>query len=1278
MDLSFICNEEQNTESWTYIPAEDDSRKYVISGYDSDLVSTEQQFHLHLNSPTPGEYISLPYPPLLPHAYRSIQNQSMEEKTLDFSNKPTVEDEDMSNFCNWLDIQSDLSDENDNGTVIMEVAETDCCAYSKDFVKFKTTEGQQLCARCYRHYKIYGIQWPLRKPSRKAKDVRLLKENSNSKNITGSSKPSNRVTIKKTNSVNGMQPATNSSEPLSMDYHSPCSSSIPFYSTHSTYRSSSTSKLPLVTPNPGTSQFSNSQLPTTKSRSIHPVHSARVGRASYDLRPKHFNIRSSSTYQIYDVGIARNQVEANSNRISINTMHPVTKSSMLTMKDSQINTNRKESRSVYPISITVTKEDLQSIPAITSQYIPDIQYGKEWLLAHQKELEEPLYNLDVQLDKELKHFRGKLRHLMNKKQGLQKLKRKYQLLHIYQSSNEALEEYQTQNQDSETNLSSNANVHPQIEVNSALSVSSPGSLVDSSSDSQLGSQPELSSDFEFESQTGSPLEQKDLAMDTILSPSNIGTSSQFELKTSEELSSAILEDSVPDSQPDAHLEQSSDIESKHLPDPSDLTMDITISSSNVDPQLTSKVSTKATSSERSEDFLSHSLLDSQPELPSDFELASQVQSPPKQSDIAIDTVFSSCDADKLSQFKSRESDKTPSPVFLSASHLKPQQERSSECELQTQAEYLLGRNDPSMEIESVGTRAHSPLEPESSPTALSSKLLVEFLPESLAGSSLDPNDLNVETVINGTDDVQSRLELQVSDVASSPGYVMHSLFDSQSNYQTELSSDCEPESLPEQIKDISNLCSYTDVQSQLEPKASRKLSFSESLVDCLSNLQLKSQVELLSDHEFVFGAESQEESPAEFQTVSLSEYQAVPQAEIQVVSQAISLPDSIEHIKDTQTSDTEAQPELQLDTSCKVSSQEPPMDSLSDSQLNFQAELPSKFEAQSLLNQAMDNSNVCNDTCVQSLLELDTSLDVSSHESPVLSLSHSLLSNMDLEFQPDEHLNTNDEVIDTSGVCDNKDVEPQLKLGTSLQAPSRELYVLPLSDILPSNMDLESQSNDYPNTNGQTMDTSDACKDTDTLPQRRSTDVDVDNQLHYEIYAQTESPSSDVSDSQLHPRQACQSIRIKDDSHPRLDKNQIDRLNSIMKAREPTVIIKQGGSSKTTSRSLMEAHEPTIIIKRKAPSSSKPKLRTTRISEATTPAWNHRSPKTITPLSASRNQKKASLSISRDSSKATAPFMVIRGSEIANFLERPREPMIVVRTVRIRKAVKKECSHTEK
>ncbi|RCH90558.1 hypothetical protein CU098_006557 [Rhizopus stolonifer] len=72
----------------------------------------------------------------------------------------------MDQFYAWIDDQSDISDTEDARSHISHVQTAHCCKNASDFDTIKTSEGHLFCARCYRHYKIFGHEWPLRREKR--------------------------------------------------------------------------------------------------------------------------------------------------------------------------------------------------------------------------------------------------------------------------------------------------------------------------------------------------------------------------------------------------------------------------------------------------------------------------------------------------------------------------------------------------------------------------------------------------------------------------------------------------------------------------------------------------------------------------------------------------------------------------------------------------------------------------------------------------------------------------------------------------------------------------------------------------------------------------------------------------------------------------------------------------------------------------------------------------------------------------------------------------------
>ncbi|KAL7322363.1 histone lysine methyltransferase Set9, variant 2 [Mucor circinelloides] len=74
---------------------------------------------------------------------------------------PITRDPDLVQVYDWIDDQSDVSDT--EGSIITDFNVATCCDAAKEYMTVITSNGRELCSRCYRHYKIYDVEWPSRK-----------------------------------------------------------------------------------------------------------------------------------------------------------------------------------------------------------------------------------------------------------------------------------------------------------------------------------------------------------------------------------------------------------------------------------------------------------------------------------------------------------------------------------------------------------------------------------------------------------------------------------------------------------------------------------------------------------------------------------------------------------------------------------------------------------------------------------------------------------------------------------------------------------------------------------------------------------------------------------------------------------------------------------------------------------------------------------------------------------------------------------------------------------
>ncbi|CAO3616182.1 unnamed protein product [Mucor fragilis] len=140
MDLDFICNERSPTQSLSNEAHLHSQPLAQSTAQQTCLAWGAQQTHAndadsHRQSWMPSH--PLPKPKQLPA------------------------DPELAQFYEWLDNQSDLSDA--EGSIISEVNAAKCCLTAKEYKSVIMSTGQELCSRCYRHYKIYELDWPSRK-----------------------------------------------------------------------------------------------------------------------------------------------------------------------------------------------------------------------------------------------------------------------------------------------------------------------------------------------------------------------------------------------------------------------------------------------------------------------------------------------------------------------------------------------------------------------------------------------------------------------------------------------------------------------------------------------------------------------------------------------------------------------------------------------------------------------------------------------------------------------------------------------------------------------------------------------------------------------------------------------------------------------------------------------------------------------------------------------------------------------------------------------------------
>ncbi|KAK4511860.1 Homeobox protein tos8 [Mucor velutinosus] len=142
MDLSFICNE-QPPSQWPPKAASPHIQPFTQS--------TEQTYSTWRAYQTANTYMNN-----VSHRERSLMSPHPPP-----TSHPMPVDSELVQFYEWLDDLSDVSDT--EGSVVGDVNAATCCPAAKEYKTVITSTGRELCSRCYRHYKIYELDWPLRK-----------------------------------------------------------------------------------------------------------------------------------------------------------------------------------------------------------------------------------------------------------------------------------------------------------------------------------------------------------------------------------------------------------------------------------------------------------------------------------------------------------------------------------------------------------------------------------------------------------------------------------------------------------------------------------------------------------------------------------------------------------------------------------------------------------------------------------------------------------------------------------------------------------------------------------------------------------------------------------------------------------------------------------------------------------------------------------------------------------------------------------------------------------
>lgn len=108
-------------------------------------------------------------PDFLPHNSQQFQfnygnSTDLSQSITKHNNPPSIETGEEKEVIEWLENQSDLSEDEESKVPIAST--TTCCERSTEFGPLKPVRGKLLCGRCYRHYKIFGYAWPRRQEPR--------------------------------------------------------------------------------------------------------------------------------------------------------------------------------------------------------------------------------------------------------------------------------------------------------------------------------------------------------------------------------------------------------------------------------------------------------------------------------------------------------------------------------------------------------------------------------------------------------------------------------------------------------------------------------------------------------------------------------------------------------------------------------------------------------------------------------------------------------------------------------------------------------------------------------------------------------------------------------------------------------------------------------------------------------------------------------------------------------------------------------------------------------
>ncbi|KAF1796316.1 hypothetical protein V8B55DRAFT_1554112 [Mucor lusitanicus] len=142
MDLDFICNERSPCQGLSKAGHPHFQPYTQCNGQTGFTWGAQQTEHTHMHlTDHHGQLLNSTHP--LPQP-----------------NQAPV-DPQLAQFCDWLDGLSDFSDT--EGSIVGDLNVATCCQTAKEYKTVVTSTGRELCSRCYRHYKIYDLDWPSRK-----------------------------------------------------------------------------------------------------------------------------------------------------------------------------------------------------------------------------------------------------------------------------------------------------------------------------------------------------------------------------------------------------------------------------------------------------------------------------------------------------------------------------------------------------------------------------------------------------------------------------------------------------------------------------------------------------------------------------------------------------------------------------------------------------------------------------------------------------------------------------------------------------------------------------------------------------------------------------------------------------------------------------------------------------------------------------------------------------------------------------------------------------------